>query len=364
MKDHDLITYGDKYNTFTPKPGSGLESQSYPSRGPLRSQVLQVVNNSRPLPRPLNFSSFKYTKWDTNLRWDSATDVGYGVWSAGGAALTGTTMPHFNPQPNWSSLYNEALDRMVDKVRGSLDVSVDLLEGRQTLKMLKASDQVIDLSRTFVRRFGILKAPANAWLLYTYGIKPLVGTIFGIADEQIRTVINKIVCYKVRKSDSHRPESVIIPTADGTWEFPVTGTMKVSVSIGLNLVPDEMNDLARWSSLNPLSIAWETLPLSFVADWFLNVGGYLRSFETALLYDSKFRDGYVSYFQAGDITLNLNQGGDGWYRRFHGGCTYLGFERNKLTSFPRPELPSLEANLGSSRLLSAASLLAGLLKSR
>jgi hypothetical protein len=269
----------------------------------------------------------------------------------------------------WSDCYNQALDKLVDDYRGNLDISIDLAESRQTIKMFKVTDQVLDFTSTFVRRFGVVKVLSNAWLQYTYGVKPLLSTIHGLADENLRVIINKVNRYKARRSMQipGGPINLQLFNGGGHPNFTTTGTGKASVTIGTFLCSPEV-DPGRLSSLNPASIAWELMPYSFVVDWFYNLGGYLRNMETALLYDSQFRGGYVTKLWAYDGSVVWRDSGSNFYSSWTNSVTghlkNTTIIRRKLHSFPRPELPSFGAKLGSSRLISASALLGQMLGRR
>lgn len=271
------------------------------------------------------------------------------------------------PTYNAAALEAKALDKLTDKVRGDLDLSIDLAEAHQTARMINATSKVADYTRVFTRRFGALKTAGNAFLEYTYGVKPLVQDVYAAADENIRIVINKTQRIRARAVDFWTPTHVQFSTVDGTFNFPITGgNVKFSISYGLDMSTDQW-DPARWSSLNPVSIAWEILPYSFVADWFLNVGGYLRNLETYLLYANKFRSGYKTVLAAGDVQVTA-QGtvSNVWPHQqwlYTGRLRHRDITRTLLSSYPCPALPSFNARLGSSRLLSAASLFSTLLKS-
>jgi len=275
----------------------------------------------------------------------------------------------FTPNPNYGDLYNEALERLTSKVRGDLDLSIDLAEANQTRRMLNLQQQVIDYTRTFVRRFGPLKAAANAWLGYTYGVKPLVQSIYGVADENIRCVINKTARFSARANGKFTPKSAQFKRYNGDIiDMPVVNSnIKLSVTIGLDMRTDAF-DLARWTSMNPASIAWELLPLSFVADWFWNLGGYLRNLETYCYYGGKFRSGYRTNLMTGGLTTRIYaQSATSTARNtteYVGKLQTTGIERIVLSEYPAPTLPSFGAQLGSSRLLSGAALLAQLLDRR
>jgi hypothetical protein len=236
--------------------------------------------------------------------------------------------------------------------------------------MANLTSRVEDYTRIFTRKFGTLKGLANGWLEYTYGVKPLVGSIFGLADERIRFVLNKLDRFKGRSRVYQRPKFVGFNTIDGVSNTPIDGTFhKAAVTYCVDMtVPDF--DLARFSSLNPYSIAWELMPYSFVADWFLDIGGYLRNLETALLYRNRFRDGYVTYITAAELDIrqvlkgsDLPSGLTSYEATYTGHIKSRYIQRDILPGYPLPQVPSLKVDLGASRLLSGASLLAGILKS-
>jgi hypothetical protein len=121
-------------------------------------------------------------------------------------------------------------------------------------------------------------------------------------------------------------------------------------------------DLARITSLNPVSIAWELVPFSFVFDWFWDVGGYLSLQEAAWGRGLTFVRGYKTVTYVHDITALCVQDktnvGSGYWSCYFKGSDYRAWkQRTVLGSFPRPSLPKLEVKLGVQRLLSAASLL-------
>lgn len=274
------------------------------------------------------------------------------------------------PSYDYSTLYNKALSKLTDKVRGNLDLSIDLAEYRKTLKMLKLSNEAMDYTKTFVNRYGIPKVLSKAWLTYQYGVRPLLGSIFGVADEMLRDVLGNSQHYFVRESEMFVPTSVVYShMLAGTLSMKVaSSSIKKSVTIGMDIRTDQF-DLARWSSLNPVSIAWELTPFSFVADWFLNVGGYLRNMETYCLYANKFRSGYTTYLSAGTALATFSQNtvlpADPVIS-VYGTLTvkHVDINRVPLSSYPAPTLPQLKVELGASRLISAASLLAQFLNGR
>lgn len=339
------------------------------SRFILRSQ--SGYTGARPKTKPMPIHAYSLNCQDIT----AVQEIGDYFYSNGSKEFgTGPTLSTtvagatYYPAVGFSDVYNDALEKLTSKVRGDLDISIDLAEAHKTLKMFNAVEKVIDYTRTFRRRFGVLKVASNLWLEYTYGVRPLLGTVYGAADENLRTVINRSQRYSARASRTIKMERVVVNTIWGPVSYPIVGGyFKYSTTLGLDLRTDQF-DIGRWSSLNPVSIAWELTPFSFVVDWFLNVGGYLRNMETYLLYANKFRSGYrtnlsVSEHQ-GLIVDRLNSPTEVHFSQHRCTVKHTDIQRTILSSYPAPSLPSLKADLGSSRLTSAAALLSQLLGRR
>lgn len=369
----DNITYRSKGYYFWREYFPGFTANH--DRPDAISRVIARTQSSsgRPFPkgRPLPIHPYTLIYQDYILRRDvfltydadGHTEHAWGDWIHPAAA----GLDPYKPDVNWSSLENRALDDLNEKTRGSLDLSVDIAEAHQLKRMFNYTKKVEDYTLTFTRKFGVIKLASQMWLEYTYGLKPLVSSVFGVADEMIRHVLNRTEKFRARASSHDLPKVAPISTLAGYLDVPIVGgSFKSSVTYGIELTTQE-NDLTRFSSLNPVSIAWELVPYSFVADWFLDVGGYLRNLETSLAYANRFRGGYKTRLATGELTLGFSDKGhkngyvfsDQWTGSIK--STYI--SRSLLPSYPVPNLPSFKANLGSSRLLSAASLLGNVLSS-
>jgi hypothetical protein len=321
----------------------------------------RILTNGQPLP---------IHPFDATWHFVNATVKEVRVWSATdlsveeGPALSRTpTQIVFDPPHEYTAINAKALEKLNGKIRGDLDLSIDAFQARQTVKMLKATDSLESYTKTFTRKWGLLKVPAQAWLEYTYGIKPFVQDIYATAEERIRIVINQLERVKARAIDwSYRPSRVFISTVYGAIYRDIGDfAAKLSTTIGITYKGTAPN-WENYTSLNPVSIAWELLPYSFVVDWVYDVGGYLRAVETACLFANRFDSGYRTNLIAyrGEIRQDFKYtsyptGFNEWRGQFEG----LGINRSVLTQYPSQDLPILKVDLGSSRLLSAASLLAG-----
>ncbi len=170
------------------------------------------------------------------------------------------------------------------------DVLIDVAEFGKTLRMLR---DPLQSTSTLLRKIKAGKrgikdlssqdaiAYANGlWLQYRYGIRPLVSTVNGVVKALLKTYARKMHTYR----GSHRLKSSSITTGTcsvGTvvpFQYAFSRTDEVSIRTGL-LMEDEVTfaqDIGVDAS-GILSLPWELVPFSFVADWFANVGSFLSS---------------------------------------------------------------------------------------
>lgn len=265
----------------------------------------------------------------------------------------------------FDALYNEALSKMYDKLRGGVDLSVDIGQFQQTRKMLSAADQVVQLAsnvRGLRSGKGAIRSIGSRWLELQYGWLPLLGTVHECG--------KKILDYYQEIPITARGRSkTVTPVRTVSLESPPTvstGSISDRCEIKAVYSPDlNFAQIAgRYSSLNPASIAWELLPYSFVVDWFYDIGGYIRNLETALVYGNRFRHGYVTYTRKSNRDIRqTGASSDGQYiYDVSGSWTYACKRRISLSSMPYPRAPVLNADLGSGRLLNAAALLSQFLR--
>lgn len=291
--------------------------------------------------------------------------------------------------PSQANIDNQALQNLNAKVRGNLDLSVNLFEIYQTKRMLRGltREGLADIASGINRYLNkvrkrldngdhpmswqeVLKFPADVWLQFTYGLKPLVLDTYGAIDEMNRYVNNRLEHYEasavVVLPKRIKGGSAMQNNPVG-WFEPVNGKRLTKYGLTLDAGLLEERRVARWTSLNPVSIAWELMPYSFVIDWFVDVGTFLRETETALINNVAFVNGYMTQLTAYDAKASLI----GYYKSDNytaheyaasGWVKYRRLQRTTLGSYPLPNLPRFRYDLGSNRLLSAAALLAQFIK--
>lgn len=370
MKNKNLVQYGTIRDYYWPSYQyiSGSPGNTYAGKEIVTSSAVVHGNHHDP------------NSWSYEIN-DDWTYYGQLIIYNGPSNYWHTWIGYFDPSwgneiPNWDRtlMYNRALERLNSKVRGNLDLSIDLAEAGTTGRMIRGLGEVFKFAKG--RRWST-KDLANGWLQFQYGWKPLLADIFDICDEENRIIRRALTKVKASATQPFRVSrwSTTYVKSQGPAPVLVKGDGKQSCRMSLELEARDGWDPGQWSSLNPVSIGWELIPYSFVVDWFVDVGSFLRNLESALLYNTYFKSGYVSELFAYDGRQTVSNNANGWmkgsgmwwetsYRavNVNSRTRQRRFYRTKLTSYPFPRAPTFKVDLGSQRLFSAASLLRQLLK--
>lgn len=217
-----------------------------------------------------------------------------------------------------SELYDRAMTEMLVKLADrKVHLGNALAESRRTVSLVaNRTIQVLSAYRALrrgrirdaanllgVRKPRSVKSLSGAWLEWQYGWKPLLSDIYG-ASEKLREVregrslpIVRVV-RQVRAYSSNPSSSGSYPTYKG-------GCNVIVRALAFYKVEDNFaRQLSTLGLINPLEIAWELTPWSFVVDWFLPVGNWL----TALTADSgmDYVDGCFSTVARGVWEIDIS----------------------------------------------------------
>ena len=372
-----MKSYSEKYmgKCYLYPPGGGLPTiNGLESYYHSLSVVLQVTNGDHLRPNPHKFvvsrrnavvGVAKRSKTNGSYRLEGVLIPS----SDGGMDYQGNDMLN----PSFSSVEATALGRLNDQVRGNLDLSVDLAEGHQAGVMLsdpfglrtkaRRFNKGVSKLLGFAQKFkGALREAGSVQLELAYGWRPLMSSIYGVLDEMIAPVLNCSGGHIRIEASATERESINKTSSYLNYYLRHQGAISKRCKYVIWLSPSDtaLQSLARYTSLNPASLAWETLKLSFVIDWFIDVGGYLRNLETALIYNNRFIMGTKTTSSKSQKTVSIYGVNKYYYDYASGqGDVYCATKnRIVLTSYPMPRYPVLNVQLGASRLLSAAALLA------
>lgn len=181
------------------------------------------------------------------------------------------------------------LNKLADNVRGhSFDASIFAGESREALEMISSRARSVfdslralkkgDLS-SFCRALRVQKRSNRSnvhpkdlnkvWLEYEFGWRPLANDLHDAA-HAVFALTNRPVTKTYRSR--HRVDGSVV-TAAGA--IPIPADCFTSRVLRLKLVED-YSPLSSLGLTDPKNVAWELLPYSFVADWVIPIGTYLK----------------------------------------------------------------------------------------
>lgn len=218
---------------------------------------------------------------------------------------------------------------------------------------------------------------SETWLEYSYGWKPLLKDVFDHAKALAELQIERQNVIRFA-SGRHRTKlkTALRSKAPGSLETYLRESNDerwCEYGAAFKLQGGELNTFTQLGIDNPMEVAWEIIPFSFVADWFLPVGEYLRSLTATS--GLVFVHGYKSIRDVNSTTTSWFGDGStvvsGAYKygplSGNGTATILRMNiiRSKLLAFPTPSLPTFRdprrtKDDGLSRATSAIALLQSL----
>jgi len=249
-----------------------------------------------------------------------------------------------------------------------LQLGVDLLEARKTVNQLAGLARSTILTVGALRRGNLVGAYrhlrgrgiSSRYLEGQYGIRPLMQTMedsFKIAIERL----NRPLLLYGKSTHKWKDE---FSSSDGPVSSRITGKGGTKTFIAARVDTPWLAELNQLGLVNPLSIAWEVIPFSFVLDWFIPVGNVLEAITAT--YGLTLVDGYQTRFHdmshqesynSRSLDYRLDTGlrettDDGfWWKQFK----YV--RRYPLPSFPSPRFYAKDNPFSTSHVLSALALL-------
>lgn len=267
-----------------------------------------------------------------------------------------------------SQVYNNALSDLWENVRKTdINLALTIGEGRETARMFPRGSiyKLLTTARRAKREWLMnpSKKLSEVWLSYKYGWGPCLQDVYNYL-KWTYDLPERGIPVRGRSRTVWKENKPVYDYGDPTPHCTLKGEQGrlCEVKIWLDVGNNSLYNTNRITSLNPLSIAWELVPLSFVADWFIDVGGYLQNMEAALGAGLSFKRGYVSEvcWANGSCRYDwdsVTPWGYYYYNQYTSASYQVWKRRIKLSGFPFPRAPRLNARLGWQRILSTAALL-------
>lgn len=203
-------------------------------------------------------------------------------------------------------------------------------------------------------------AAAGAWLELQYGWKPLLFDIKNAAEtlaDRLHDPHSRRTTAKVGKtvSSNWKDEGGLIeyaPRLRANRYLSTTSKLTASVTFELDYSASAATAVGI---TNPALVAWELVPYSFVVDWFIPVGDFLNTLDST--FGKTFVDGYTYEKSKHELFYNVYER-EG-YDNASGTqtCSLAIKRRQRLLSFPEPELPSFSPKLSLTKMTSALALM-------
>lgn len=261
---------------------------------------------------------------------------------------------------------------LLDLKKSSSQLGADIGESHKTMESfsllvsrlarvflyLKARDwknvmNQLGLSKRGFRRGRTL---SDDWLQYQYGWKPLMGSIYDTA----AVLQNQVPKDNYITGKGYGRWSDKINFRNGIHEWEVSSSGRDRTVIIAQAICPFIQTANNLGLINPLSIAWELVPFSFVVDWFTPIGKALEALTSPL--GLRFVGGYTS--SSNQFTLTGSRDTQApWpygYELMDPGRFQeadFSFQRTAYSTFPMPELYASSNPYRTTRALNAIALI-------
>lgn len=315
--------------------------------------------------------------------------------------------------------YNLAVYDMQGKIANRASSLVSIIEAKKTMGMLTQTSGIIYRAMKAVRKGQFKKAAtelglkaipkktsrrkqlADNWLAYRYGWLPLYLDMYSHATA-IYDSAHKPMHFRVSGDGEEEISLTGLETTVGakyfansvqlngifagqgskyTYTVPhvvkrkyLADTKKIKVGCIFEITDASAFTAANFGVDNPLNVAWEVVPLSFVVDWFYNIGDWLT--QLTAYRGLSFRDGFVKVESktfirdrlSNDITDPGNQNRLSYLAIGEQIFCYHRENRTRLTSLPYAQIVAsnplqvFSDMIGLKRFGDSVSLLSGQVK--
>lgn len=204
------------------------------------------------------------------------------------------------------------------------------------------------------------KASANALLQTQYGWIPLFSDVYDAARAVAERVTSSPSNDPIRTSAKLVGQSSVkrVAPASGYGNVQIVDTLTHIRRFVVYHYPTALDAWGSFGLLNPLSVIWELMPLSFVVDWTLPLGNYLEHLDTGL------RFSFVKGIES-NVGMALGQVVDvtpvsGVWDGRSDSYLSLNVQKTVLSSIPTPQFKDIRPQLG----IGASQVVSGLALAR
>jgi len=201
---------------------------------------------------------------------------------------------------------------------------------------------------------------ADLWLEYSYGWKPLANDIHNL-NNAVQDYLKKPLPIEATAHGGSSSEVSFL--WNGIWQHDGSSQSSHRTFLSASMVNPSLYLLNQAGLANPLAIAWELVPWSFVVDWFVPVGQTLQACTAGL--GLQFEYGFTSSKTSDILTISRKADFTGYGFGYTDGGRYeergFSFHRQCHSSLPLPRLYANPAPYRTERALNALALVRQLL---
>lgn len=122
-------------------------------------------------------------------------------------------------------------------------------------------------------RYGKTRDVANTWLEYSFGWSPLIQDIH----DACKVLSNPMPSPRVKASGTSNFHILSAYIEPAYTSQSVHGFVRCTVRSRVRITNPNLLLLNQAGLINPAFVLWDAIPFSFVVDWILPVGSYLKS---------------------------------------------------------------------------------------
>lgn len=200
---------------------------------------------------------------------------------------------------------------------------------------------------------------ARDWLGLQYGLIPMYNDAYGIIEDLRARIRGRKPRFSVTRNVRTPFFDVVSKGQALVLTQWVKGFHLAKVRFDFEMDDTFVRQIVEQGLTNPLEVAWELVPFSFVIDWFAPVGNLVSALDATM--GASFKAGTLTKY--GEVTRNgyLSSGAPKQYYAVEGKCSWEGrrLERSVYTQFPWP-MPYVKSPVSGMHLANALALLINL----
>lgn len=149
--------------------------------------------------------------------------------------------------------------------------------------------------RKFRRTKTNSKAVSSRWLEYSYGWTPLLLDLYGVCEDLERGFLRE-PRFSVTASVTSEDEDFRTQNSRTrvTCDLSVKSKFEAKIRLDYKINSDFLQTLSQKGITNPLEVAWELTPYSFLVDYLFSIGDWIATFDSTL--GLTFRGGTMTHW--------------------------------------------------------------------